>query len=270
MAHQPSAGRRAPRARAGRRPGGPGTAIPLRTSGTARRRRRRRSSIRPTRRRAAAASPPRRVRPSAGRWPAGPVTTASMAVPRRPPSRTRAGQAKSGPAWLISAASIAVLPMPASPLIIRNCPVPPRRVAEHRAGGGQCRLPPDEPVGWTHGSIMAGQGRSSNTRFIGAGTSEPADAAEPGVGGQGPQPLLAGLGAQRLRGRGCLLGHRVRRACQGRDGVEHAPVRVEVALDVIGAQRLEQAAPLRSARRPPGPASARRGDRRGRAGSRRR
>ena len=38
------------------------------------------------------------------------------------PRRTRG----TGPAWPISAASIAVLPMPASPLIIRNCPAPRR------------------------------------------------------------------------------------------------------------------------------------------------
>ena len=44
-------------------------------------------------------------------------------------------------------------------------------IGEYRPGGRQCLLPADEPVGSTHGSIMAGQGRSSNTRFIGAGTS---------------------------------------------------------------------------------------------------
>src|SRR6185437_7285855 len=44
-------------------------------------------------------------------------------------------------------------------------------IVEYRTRDGQHGLPADEPVGSTHGSIMAGQGRSSNTRFIGAGTS---------------------------------------------------------------------------------------------------
>src|SRR5205814_1798301 len=44
-------------------------------------------------------------------------------------------------------------------------------IVEYRAGGGQRGFPADEPVGSPHGSIMAGQGRSSNTRFIGAWTS---------------------------------------------------------------------------------------------------
>ena len=44
-------------------------------------------------------------------------------------------------------------------------------IVEYRTGGGQYGLPADEPGGSTHGFIMAGQGRSSNTRFIGAGTS---------------------------------------------------------------------------------------------------
>ena len=44
-------------------------------------------------------------------------------------------------------------------------------VVGYRTGGCQCGLPADEPADSTHGFIMAGQGRSSNTRFIGAGTS---------------------------------------------------------------------------------------------------
>ena len=41
-------------------------------------------------------------------------------------------------------------------------------IVEYRAGDRQHGLPADEPAGSTHGSIMAGQGRSSKTRFIGA------------------------------------------------------------------------------------------------------
>ena len=143
-------------------------------------------------------------------------------------------------------------------------------VVEHGAGRGQHRLPADEPVGSTHGAIMAGQGRSSKTRFIGASTLEPADPAEPGLGGQRPQPLLAGLRPSGSDDVARLLGDRVRCAGQRRDGVEHAPDRVEVVLHVVGAERLDQQHRTRRAPAPPGPAPARRAGRRCRATSRRR
>ena len=72
-------------------------------------------------------------------------------------------------------------------------------VVEHGRGRCQHRCPPEEPFGWAHRVIIAGQGRSSKIRFIGASTLGPADPGEAGLGGQRAQPLLAGLGAQRLR-----------------------------------------------------------------------
>ena len=125
-------------------------------------------------------------------------------------------------------------------------------IVEHRAGGGQHRLPADEPVGSTHGFIMAGQGRSSKTRFIGAGTSSlrtrlnPASAAS-------ARSRCSPARPERLGRRGRLLGYRVRRAGQGRDGVEHAPGRVEVVLDVVGPQRLDQEHRSGRRQRLPGP-----------------
>jgi len=83
------------------------------------------------------------------------------------PRRTRGA----GPARSISAASIAVLPMPASPLIIRNCPEPLTASPSTAPAAARASSRPRSRPAGLMGSIMAAQGRSSNTRFIGAGTS---------------------------------------------------------------------------------------------------
>ena len=103
-----------------------GTARPPRTSGTGRRRG---GGAHRSAGPEARLQQPARLAEVGRRQAGGPQHLGPGPVRRRrrcPPSRTRAGPGQSGPASSISAASIAVLPMPASPLIIRNCPAPRR------------------------------------------------------------------------------------------------------------------------------------------------
>ena len=213
-----------------------GSRTPLRTAGTARRRRRRRSS---TGRRcrcadSAVVSSSHPASPSSAvtvRWPAAPATTASTAALRCPPSKTPQ-HTNPGPAWSISADSTAVLPMPASPPISSNCPAPARASLEYGSGCGQPESRPTSRSDRTHRAIIDRSGPQFQHQIHRRRDAEPAARCESGLGCQRAQPLLTGLSTQRLRRRGGLLGHRVRRAGQRRDGVEHPPVRVEVVLHV--------------------------------------
>ena len=148
--------------------------------------------------RSAAAGRRPRVRRPAGRSPAGPATTASTAARRCPPNTDRAGPCSPGPRRSISAASTAVLPMPASPLISRNCPVPATASRSTEPAAASTASRPTSRSAGLIVAMMTGQGRSSKIRFIGACDPQPADPGEPGLGGQLPQAFLTGLRAERL------------------------------------------------------------------------
>ena len=169
-ARRPSAGRRAPPARAGRRPGGPGTATTAsnkrnwasRRGGGARRLRLAGAacSSQPASPSSAAGKPVARSTCDHGQYGGAPSPS------QQNPRRTRASRPglvdQRGQHRRLADAGLAA--------DHQELPGAAAGIVEHRTGGGQRGLPADEPVGSTHGFIMAGQGRSSKTRFIGAGT----------------------------------------------------------------------------------------------------
>ena len=108
-----------------------------------------------------------------------PVRRRTAALPADPAQHPHPGAARRP-----ARSSTADLPMPGSPLISTNCPAAGRRPSSASSGRRQRVLPADEPLAQPPmTTMMTGQGRSSSTRFNGAGTSSATHLCEPGLGG---------------------------------------------------------------------------------------